>query len=57
MMVSIPQYSFIVNRDIEDIALMNVLIWVDEADKNHDLIDQIAADLSMKLPMENEVRV
>ena len=39
MLISVPQYSFLSNRDIENIALMNVLIWVENAEENRDLID------------------
>ena len=57
MLISVPQYSFLTNRDIENIALMNVLIWVKNAEENRELIDEIAADFRNILAAENEVRV
>lgn len=57
MMVSIPQYSFLTNRDMDNIALMNVLIWVKNAEENRDFIDTIAKDIKQALPSENVVRV
>ena len=39
MLISVPQYSFLTNREIENLALMNVLIWVENAEENRDLID------------------
>lgn len=56
-MVSIPQYSHLANRDIDKIALMDVLIWVDNASENHELIDELAAEFRRQLAPENDVRV
>ena len=57
MLVSIPQYSFLTDRNIDNIALMNVLIWVENAEENRSLIDEIATDLRRSLLSENEIRV
>ena len=57
MLISVPQYSFLTNRDVDNIALMNVLIWVKNAEENRELIDEIAADFRNLLSAENEVRV
>lgn len=57
MLISVPQYSFLTNRDLDNLALMNVLVWVKNAEENRDLIDEIAADFRNLLSAENEVRV
>ena len=57
MLISVPQYSFLTNRDLDDLDLMNVLIWVENAEENREKIDEIAADFRNILSAENEVRV
>ena len=57
MLISVPQYSFLTNRDLDNMALMNVLVWVKDAEENRPLIDEIAADFRNILSAENEVRV
>ena len=57
IMVSVPQYSFLTNNNLDDIALMNVLIWVKNPEQNRDLIDKISKDIDKALSSENQSRV
>ena len=47
MFVSIPQYSFLSKRNIDDLRFKNLLVWVKDPENNRDLIDTIAAELSL----------
>ena len=57
MLISMPQYSFLTEKPVDEIALKDVLVWVDNPKENKELIDEIAEDLRQNLPDLNNVRV